>query len=92
MLVFWGFFLYIRYVVGWYKQTKLDSCVLIPEPTSSRRLGLGLCDQPNVKLGMFRSLAGRSNVFNHTEELWYNKSRSVDDLGWFLCLMAHQPL
>ena len=35
------------------KQTKVNKYVLIPEPILNRGLGLGVCHQPDIKLGWF---------------------------------------
>ena len=62
------------------KQTKFDTYVLILELILSRRLGLGVCHQPNINLGGFLSQLGVSCMSSHTEVLRYNKTvLSVDD-------------
>ena len=48
--------------------------MLIPELTLRRRFDLGVCHQPDVKLGGFRSRLGASRVSSHTEELWYDET------------------
>ena len=45
------------------KQTKLDIYALIPKVELSRRLGLGVCHQPDLKLSGFRSQLGVSRVY-----------------------------
>ena len=55
------------------KQTKFDVYPLILKLTLSRRLDLGVCLHPDVKLGGFRSRLGATHVSSYTEELWYNE-------------------
>ena len=59
------------------KPTKVCRHALILELTSSRRLGLGVCHQLDVKLGGYRSRLGESCVSKYTEKLWYNETVCV---------------
>ena len=41
------------------------------------RLGIGVCHQPDVKLGGFQSQLGASCIYSFTEKWWYNETVCV---------------
>ena len=57
-----------NHIINW---NKMD------EPVIGCTLGLGVCHQPHVNLGGFRSQLWVSHMSSHTEELWYNKTVSM---------------